>query len=155
MLTWSVCLKKCIHVKIILKKLIQTKKTKHTLSGYSLFTNSSFDATKNKLDCCKGEDCMERFCKDLREHAIKIIDYEKKEIIPLADKQNKSCEKQKVCYIFKKEFNTDDDDDDDDDDNGDDGDNKKYHKVRDHCHYSGKFREAADNVCNLRYKTPK
>ena len=46
---------------------------------------------------------MERFCKDLREHAIKIIDYgKKKEIIPLADKENKSCEKQKVCYIFKK-----------------------------------------------------
>ena len=68
-----------------------------------MFTNSSFDVTKNKLDCCKGEDCMERFCKDLREHAIKIIDYgKKKEIIPLADKENKSCEKQKVCYIFKK-----------------------------------------------------
>ena len=52
------------------------------------------------------------------------------------------------CYICKKEFNTDDDYDDDDD-------NKKYHKARDHCHYTEKFRAAAHNICNLRYKTPK
>ena len=42
---------------------------------------------------------MERFCKDLREHAIKIIDSEKKEIIPLTEEENKSHEKQKACYI--------------------------------------------------------
>ena len=28
-------------------------------------------------------------------------------------------------------------------------------KVRDHCHYSGKFRGAAHNQCNLNYKAPK
>ena len=32
---------------------------------------------------------------------------------------------------------------------------KLYHKVKDHCHYTGKFNGAADNICNLRYKTPK
>ena len=42
-------LEKCIHVKINLKNLIQRKKTKHTSSGYTLFTNCPFDATKNKL----------------------------------------------------------------------------------------------------------
>ena len=42
-------------------------------SGYSVFTSCLFDPTKNKLDCYKSEDCMERFCKGLREHAIKII----------------------------------------------------------------------------------
>ena len=52
------------------------KKNKHTPSGYSLFTNCSFDATKNKLDCYKGKYCMERFSKELRDHAIKIINYE-------------------------------------------------------------------------------
>ena len=57
------------------------KRIKHTPSGYSLFTNCSFDETKNKLDCYKGEDCMERFCKDLREHAMKIINFEEKEMI--------------------------------------------------------------------------
>ena len=60
------------------EKSYTEKKTKHTPSGCSIFTNCSCDLTKNKLDCYKGEDCMERFCNDLREHAIKIINYEKK-----------------------------------------------------------------------------
>ena len=78
MLTCSVCLKKCTHVKIILKNLIQKKKTLHNASGYSIFTSCSFDSTKNKFDCYRRKDCMERFCKDLKEYAAKIINYEEK-----------------------------------------------------------------------------
>ena len=49
------------------------------------------------LDCYKGEDCMESFCKGLREHAMKIMNYEKKEIIPLTDEENELYKMQKVC----------------------------------------------------------
>ena len=28
-------------------------------------------------------------------------------------------------------------------------------KVRDHCHYTGKYKGAAHSICNLQYKTPK
>ena len=139
-------MKKCTHVKIILKNLIQRKKTKHTPSGYSLFLNCSFDATKNKLDCYRGKDCILRFCKELREHAIKIIDYEKKEMILLTDKENKSYEKQKVCYMRIKEFSADE--------NAKNA-FKLHHKVRYHSQCTGKFRGAANSICNLRYKTPK
>ena len=31
----------------------------------------------------------------------------------------------------------------------------KYRRVRDHCHYTGKYGGAAHNICNLRYKTLK
>ena len=56
------------------KKASTTKIRKHTPSGYSLFAQCSFDATKHNLDCYRGKDCMERFCKDLRYHApAKII----------------------------------------------------------------------------------
>ena len=61
-----------------LEKSYTGKKTKHTCSGYSIFTGCSFDPTKSKLDCYKGEYCMEFFCKNLREHAMKIMNYEKK-----------------------------------------------------------------------------
>ena len=55
-----------------------TEINKHKSSGYSLFVHCSFDATKNKLDCYRCKDCMERFCKDLKERAAKIINYEKR-----------------------------------------------------------------------------
>ena len=79
---------------------------------------------------------MERFCKDLTDQAMKIINHEKKEMIPLTNEEKESYEKQKVCYICEKEFST----------------NKKYRKVRDYCHQTGKFRGAAHSICNLRYK---
>ena len=116
-----------------------TKINKHILSGYSIFTHCSFDESKNKLNCYRGDDCMEKFCKDLREHSTKIINYEKKKIILLTPEEKKDYDNQKVCYICKKEF--------------DNNDNDK--KVRDHCHYTGKYRSAAHNICNLRYKIPK
>ena len=49
---------------------------------------------------------MERFLKNLKEHALKIINYEKKEIIPLTYEENRSYKKQKVCYIYKQGCNT-------------------------------------------------
>ena len=59
-------------------ELSTTEINKHTPSGYSLFTHFSFDKSKNKLNHYRGKNCMKKFCKDLREHATKIINYEKK-----------------------------------------------------------------------------
>ena len=38
---------------------------------------------------------------------MKIINYKEKEMIPLTDEETKSYEKQKVCYICRKELITD------------------------------------------------
>ena len=32
---------------------------------------------------------------------------------------------------------------------------KKYCKVRDHCHYTGKYRGTVHSICNLKYSVPK
>ena len=111
-----------------------TKINKHTPSDYSIFTHCSFDKLKKKLNY------ITKFCKDLREHATKIINYEKKDMIPLTKKEEGNYNNQNVCYICKNKIDKSD---------------KKNHKVRDHCHYSGKYRGAAHNICNLRYKIPK
>ena len=58
-------------------------------------------------------------------------------MIPLTIKEEIDHNKQKICYICKKEFD------------------KKNYKVRDHFHYTGKYRGPAHNICNLRYKIPK
>ena len=121
-------------------KSFATKINKHTPSGYSTFTSCSFDQTKNKQDHYRGKDCMKKFSKDLRTHATKIINYEKKKIIPLTTEEKIYHNEQEICYICKKEFDTND---------------KKNYKVRDHCYYTGKYRGAAHNICNLRYKIPK
>ena len=59
---------------------------------------------KNEWDYYRRKDCMEMFCKDLRNQATKIINYEKKEMIRLTYEETKSYEKQKVCYICKKKI---------------------------------------------------
>ena len=124
------------------KKSSTTKINKHAASGYSLFTHYSFDTKENKLHYYRGKNCMKNVCLDLKEHTTKIINYEKKEMKPLTKKEEKMHNKQKVYYICEKGFSTDDN-------------NKKYHKVRDHCHYTGRYRGAAHRTCNIRYKTPK
>ena len=79
-----------------------TEINKHTPSGYSLFTHCSFDKTKNKLDYYRGEDCMKKFCKDLREQATKIINYEKKDMIPLKKKKRNTIISKKFVTYAKK-----------------------------------------------------
>ena len=61
-------------------------------------------------------------------------------MIPLTTEEKIHYNEQEFCYICKKEF---------------DKSNKKHYKVRDHCHYPGKYRGAAHNMCNFRYKIPK
>ena len=83
------------------------KKATYRPSGYSFVTCCSFDQSKNERKYYRGEGCMKMFCKDLKDQAKKIINYEKKEMIPLTDKEKESFENQKICYICKKEFCTD------------------------------------------------
>ena len=113
-----------------------TKINQHIPSGYPIYTNCSFDKSNNKLSYYRGEHCMKRFCKDLKDHATKIIDFKKKAMIPLTKEEEDNYNKENICYICKKDFNNDT-------------------KVRDHCHFTGKYRGAAHNTYNLRYKIPK
>ena len=56
-------------------------------------------------------------------------------LTPLTKEEKDNYNQENTCYICKKDFNND--------------------KVRDHCHFTGKYRGAAHNTCNLRYKIPK
>ena len=74
-----------------------TEINKHAPSGYSLFIHFSFDKAKNKLDYYRLKDSMKKFCKDLREHAMRIINYEKKKMIPLTIKEKIHYNEQEIC----------------------------------------------------------
>ena len=80
------------------------KKAKHELSGWAMFTKCSFDKKENKLDYCRREDCIEKLCKKLKECAVKIINYEKKEIIPFTYKKNRLYKEQEARCICEEKF---------------------------------------------------
>ena len=45
-----------------------------------MFTILSFKSIENKHDAYRRKDCVEKFYESLREHAIKVINFEKKKI---------------------------------------------------------------------------
>ena len=64
---------------------------------------------------------------------------------PLTHKENNFYNEEEICYICKEKFCVD---------KGDkDYINRK--KVKDHCHYTEKFREAAHSKCDLDYNVQK
>ena len=89
------------------EKSYTEKKAVHKPSGYSLITFCSFDQFNNERKYYRGRDCMKIFCNYLKDQANKIINYEKKEMIPLTDDEKETYENQKICHICEKEFGTD------------------------------------------------
>ena len=63
------------------------KKVKHKPSGYAWCSICSFDETKNRRYFYGGKDCIEKFCKDLKELGMEIINFEEKEMMPLTIKK--------------------------------------------------------------------
>ena len=119
-----------------------TKIGEHVFCGYSMSTIQGFDHIKDKHTLYHKKDCMKKFCESLREYAKSIIDFEKKKMLPLTRKELKSFIDADVCYIcgirFLKKLSK----------------NMNYQKVRDHCHYTGKYRGAAHSICNLKFNVP-
>ena len=73
---------------------------------------------------------LERDTKRIQEK----FDFSKKMISSFKDKDD--FEKAEICWICQKEFG-------------------ESEKVRDHCHFTGKYRGAAHVKCNLQFKKPK
>ena len=107
-----------------------------------MFTILSFISIENKHDVCRGKDCMKKFCESLREHAMKMINF-KKEKIKLGKEQQESYENAKICYICKEKFENIYFKD------------KKFRKVRDHCHYTEEYGDTVHNTCYLNFCVPK
>ena len=63
-----------------------TKINKHTPSVI-LYSHIVHLIKQKILNHYRGKDCMKKFCKYLREHAIKIINYEKKKMISLTTEE--------------------------------------------------------------------
>ena len=60
---------------------------------------SSFKGIKNQHGIHRSKDCMKKFCKSLREYAMKIINFKKKKMKLLTKNQQELYENAKICYI--------------------------------------------------------
>ena len=64
-----------------------------------MLTIWTFDGVENKHTIYRDKYCMKNICKSLIEHAKKIINFEKKNMILSINKQQESFKKAKSCYI--------------------------------------------------------
>ena len=85
-----------------------------------------------------GKNAERVFLKYLEEDIKMIANIPKKEII-FGEKEKERYNEETRCWICKGEFDDKD---------------KNKEKVKDHCHYTGRYRGAAHNECNLNYRNP-
>ena len=58
-----------------------SKVSEHILSSFSISTISSFRSIESKHDVYRGSNCMKKFFEFLGDHAMKIINFQKNEVI--------------------------------------------------------------------------
>ena len=113
---------------------------KHEPSGFCFYVKGIVDKkikpiiyTKTKED----EDISKVFLEKLTEVTIGIYNdfYRRPKPLRLTIAEQKSFEEAETCYICSRELKKD--------------------KVRDHCHFTGQYRGAAHNKCNLMCCKPK
>ena len=85
-------------VKIIPKKLTQRKRLYMSLLVGQCLQVAHLMKKKN-LIITEEKIVLKKLCKKLKKHAMKIINYEKKEMIPLTKEENKSYKEQEACHV--------------------------------------------------------
>ena len=128
------------------KESYTEKKEKHIPVSFCYFIKCSFDDTFNKLveftAKSEDEDVAQIFVDMLEEEVKRIYkDFPSKKMI-ITDEDMIVFQNATTCWICEKAFTEKDE-------------KAKNGKVRDHCHYTGKFRGAAHNKCNLKFRRPK
>ena len=80
---------------------------------------------------------MKKLCESLRKDTMELINFKKKKMKLLTKEQQDLYENAQICDICKQKFENKYVKD------------KKYRKVRDHCHYRGEYRRAVELNINI------
>ena len=128
------------------KESYTKKYQKHEPSGFCYYIKCFDDSVYSQEPVIftkesEQDDVAQIFVNTLEENIRDIYQkfrFQKKMIFGPEDR--KVCEKSTHCHICKQPLTPND---------------KTNYTVRDHCHFTGKFRGAAHNSCNLSYRKPK
>ena len=113
----------------------------HKSSGWCTYSKFAYGQGLNDVSQYRDEDCVSKFCKHVISEAKRLYESApQKPMKPLSNEEVWEYNRARECHICFKKFGNSQD--------------RAYRKVRDHCHYTGKYRGAAHSSCNLRYKIP-
>ena len=120
-------------------KASYTKKINtHVLSGWCVHSTFAYGDVPNPLKMYQGKECAEKFVEYIEEEVKRLYEtFPLQPMIRLTDALKREHEAAEKCHICLKEFN-----------------DRRNRKVRDHCHYTGLYRGAAHNDCNLKHQIP-
>ena len=130
------CLIKSIHTCSPNPQNSYTKKCqKHEPVSFSYYIKCFDDSVyEPRLRGYTGEDVMDIFVKWIEQDVKEIANIPKVDMV-FREEECELFNKETKCWICKEDLTNED-------------------KVRDHCHYTGRYRGAAHNSCNLKYKKP-
>ena len=112
---------------------------KHEPSSFCYYIKCFDDKVyKPKLVSYTGEDAAQKFVNMLEKDIREITSIPDKKMI-FGEEELKRFNKETTCWICGEKFIKGD---------------FKNRKVRDHCHFTGRYRGAAHKICNLLYKKP-
>ena len=66
---------------------------------FQCLQKSSFKKIEDKHEVNRDKRCMKKFCKSLREYAVKIINFKKKNMELSTKEMQELCETTKIYYI--------------------------------------------------------
>ena len=119
------------------EKSYTKKYQKHELISFSYYIKCFDDMVYEPvMRSYTGPNASKIFV-EMLEKDIKIIANIPKKNMIFGKEEEERFNRETKCWICKGEFNDD-----------------KNIKVRDHCHFTGRYRGAAHNSCNLKYRKP-
>ena len=124
------------------KKSFTKKKQKHIPVSFCYYVKCSFDDKFSKVveytATSEDEDVAQKFVEELKKEVRSIYkDHPSKKMI-FTKEDNAKYKKSESCWMCGGGFT-----------------DEKDCKVRDHCHYTGEFRGAAHQSCNVKFRRPK
>ena len=109
----------------------------HIPSRFCIYSKFAYGEVENPLRLYRGEDCVEEFYEYIKEDAKRLYHvFPEKPMDLLTKKQWKRYKRASKCHICYKPFE------------------ERNPKVRDHCHYTGRYRGPAHRDCNLKCNIP-